>query len=133
MNNKYGRKMSKAGMSNIKHGNTEMVNCSRIFNNGIHQKREYERIESELSVYQIKRMLYEVGSKLYDDLYTIEAMLETGRNLSFRELQYIFDILDSKEKLVKRFEEFEQYIRKNITEIRTEKDIKRIKRLYKID
>ena len=130
--NKFGRKMERAGMSNIKHGNEKVMNLGKVFQNGINQRAAYEKIESELTVYEIKKMLYTIGVKLYDDLDTINEMLETGKNLSFKELSYLFDILDSKERQVKRFEEFESYIRKNIYEIRTEKDIKRLKDLYKI-
>ena len=59
-------------------------------------------------------------------------MLEIGKNLSFAELQELFNMLDSKEKLVNRFEQMEMYIKENINSIKTERDIKRVKRLFKL-
>lgn len=37
-----------------------------------------------------------------------------------------------KGRFEKRFEEFEIYVKKNINDIKSERDIKRLKRLYKL-
>ena len=116
----------------IKNGNVEIMNLGRVFSRGIGQKQAYNKIENELSVWEIKRMLCKIGGKLYDELYAVENMLEIGKNLTFSELEILFDMLDSKERIVKRFEEFEVYVKKNIKEIRTERDVKRLKRLFKL-
>ena len=128
----YEKRANRAGAGNVKKGNIEVANLGRIFSRGIGQKEAYNKIENELTVYEIKRALYKIGCKLYDELDTLEEMLEVGKNLSFSELTEIFNMLDSKEKIVARFEEFEAYVKENINDIKTEKDIKRLKRLYKL-
>ena len=128
----YVKRANRAGAGNIKHGNVEVTNLGRIFSDGINQKEAYNKIENELTVWEIKRMLCKIGCKLYDELDIINEMLEVGKNLSFRELEELFNILDSKEKLVARFEEFEMYVKQNIDDIKSERDIKRLKRLYKL-
>ena len=133
MKDRFVKRARIAGAGNMEYGDRVAANSGKIFHSGINQKLAYEKIEEELTVYQIKKILYSIGVKLYNDLDDINEMLETGKNLSFKELKYLFDILDSKERLVARFEEFEMYVRKNIIEIKTERDIKRLKRLYRID
>ena len=128
----YEKRASKAGAGNIKNGNKEIANLGRVFSRGIGQREAYDRIENELTVYQIKKSLYEFGSKLYDEMYTLEEMLEVGKNLSFNELTEIFNMLDSKEKIIARFEQFEEYVRTNIENIKTDRDIKKLKRMFKL-
>lgn len=128
----YEKRANKAGAANIKYGNRELANLGKVFSNGINQRAAYGKIECELSVWEIKRTLCKIGCKLYDELDAINEMLEIGKNLSFRELEELFNILDSKEKLVARFEEFEIYVKKNINDIKNERDIKRLKKLFKL-
>lgn len=132
MKSRFEKRANRAGAANIKYGNVELANLGKVFNNGINQKAAYKKIEEELSVYQIKKCLYEIGSKLYDELDAVEEMLECGKRLSFSELQEIFNMLDSKEKLVARFEQFEEYVKNNINDIKTDRDIKKLKRMFKL-
>lgn len=132
MKGRFEKRASKAGAGNIKCGNVEVANLGRVFSRGIGQKEAYNKVEDGLTVDQIKKSLYNDGAVVYNALDEINEMLEVNKNLSFNELRELFDILDSKEKLVARFEAYEEYIRKNITEIRSEKDIKRLKRLFKL-
>ena len=44
----------------------------------------------------------------------------------------IFKVLESKERKVDRFEKYEEYIRENLTEIKTEKDLHNIQKLFKL-
>ena len=132
MKDRFVKRARIAGAGNMEYGDRVAANSGKIFHSGINQKLAYEKIENELTVYQIKKRLYEIGCKLYDELNEIEDMLESSKNLSFRELEYIFDILESKKKLVARFEEFEMYIKKNIYDIKNERDIRRIKRMFRI-
>lgn len=132
MKGRFEKRATKAGAGNVKYGNAEVANLGNVFSRGIDQKGMYDRIENELTDIQIKRYLCNVGGKLYDELDALEEMLETGKRLSFSELTEIFNMIDSKEKLIARFEEFEQYVRTNIEDIRTDKDIKRLKRMFKL-
>ena len=132
MKGRFEKRANRAGAANIKYGNKELANLGNVFSRGIDQQGMYNRIANELTVYQIKKSLYEFGSKLYDEMYTLEDMLEVGKNLSFNELTEIFNMLDSKERLVARFEEMEEYVRKNINDIKNDRDIKRIKRMFKL-
>lgn len=132
MKSRFEKRATKAGAGNVKYGNRELANLGRAFSDSINQKAAYEKIENELTEYQIKKVLCEIGCKLYDELDAVEKMLEVGKRLSFNELQEIFNMLDSKEKVIARFEEFEQYVRKNIEDIRTDRDIKRLKRMFKL-
>lgn len=133
MKDRFVKRASKAGAGNVKrYGDVEVCNLGNVFNRGIGQKQAYNRIENELTDVQIKRYLCNFGGKLYDELDAINEMLEVGKRLSFAELEELFRILDSKEKLVARFEEFEAYVRKNIEDIRTDRDIKRLKRIFKL-
>ena len=132
MKSRFIKRADKAGAGNIKQGNSEVAILGRVFNRGIGQKYMYEKIENELTVSQIKKSVYEIGCKLYDDLFALEEMLEVGKKLTFGELTEIFNMIDSKEKLVNRFEQFEEYMRTNIKDIKTERDIKRIKRMFKL-
>lgn len=132
MKSRFIKRADKAGAGNIKCGNVEVAILGNVFSRGINQKYMYEKIENELTVYQIKKMVYEIGCKLYDELDAIQEMLEVGKKLSFAELQELFNMLDSKEKIVSRFEQFEEYIKNNINEVKTDRDIKRIKRMFKL-
>lgn len=132
MKGRFEKRCNVAGAANVKCGNRELANLGRVFSRGIGQKQAYDRIERELTMWQIKKSLYEIGCKLYDELNTVEEMLEIGKNLSFNELEELFKMLDSKEKLVSRFEEFEEYVRKNLNTIKTDRDIKRLKRMFKL-
>lgn len=132
MKGRFEKRASKAGAANVKYGNVELANLGRVFSRGIRQKEAYNKIENELTVYQIKKVLYEIGCKLYNELDAVEEMLEVGKNMPFTELEEIFKILDSKEKLVARFEQFEHYVRKNINDIKTDRDIKKLKRIFKL-
>ena len=140
-NNKYGgiemkgrfiKRASKAGAGNVKQGNVKVTSLGQVFNRGIDQKGAYDRIENELSVWEIKRSLYKVGTKIYDELNEVNDLLESNKELSFTELRELFNILDSKEKKVSRFEQYEEYVRENITEIKTEKDLHRLQRFFKL-
>ena len=128
----YEKRANRAGAANIKRGNEEVANLGKCFNNGINQKLMYSKAEDGLTVDQIKRSLYNDGATYYNELDEINEMLEVSKNLSFNELRELFNILDSKEKLVARFEQYEEYVRSNIKEIKSEKDIKKLKRLYKL-
>ena len=132
MKGRFEKRASRAGAGNIKQGNVELANLGKVFSNGINQKAAYERIENELTVYEIKKVLFEIGCKLYDVLNTVEEMLEVSKRLSFNELSEIFNMLESKERIVSRFEQFEEYVRSNINDIKSERDIKRLKRLFKL-
>ena len=132
MKGRFEKRASRAGAANVKYGNRELASLGKVFNNGINQKAAYEKVEQELTVWQIKRTLNEIGCKLYDELDAVEAMLEVSKRLSFNELSEIFRMLESKERLVARFEQFEEYVRKNIEDIRSDRDIKRIKRIFKL-
>ena len=132
MKGRFEKRADRAGAANVKQGNVELANLGKVFSNGINQKASYERIENELTVYEIKKVLFEIGCKLYDELNTVEEMLEVSKRLSFNELSEIFNMLESKERIVSRFEQFEEYVRSNINDIKSERDIKRLKRLYKL-
>lgn len=132
MKGRFEKRCNIAGAANVKYGNEKVANLGKCFNNGINQKASYNKVEDGLTVDQIKKSLYNDGAVVYNALDEINEMLEVSKNLSFNELRELFDILDSKEKLVARFEAYEEYIRKNIAEIRSEKDIKRLKRLFKL-
>lgn len=129
---RFAKRASKAGAGNVKMGNVKVTSLGQVFNRGIDQKGAYDRIENELSVWEIKRSLYKVGTKIYDELNAVNDMLESSKNLSFKELTELFDILESKERKVSRFEEYETYVRNNITEIKTEKDLHRLQKLFKL-
>lgn len=129
---RFERRASKAGAGNIKQGNAKVTSLGNVFNRGINQKGAYDRIENELSVLEIKRHLYSFGSKIYDELNEINEMLECGKDLSFDELNGLFNILDSKERKVSRFEEYETYVRENINDIKIEKDLFRLQKSFKL-
>lgn len=129
---RFERRASKAGAGNIKQGNVNVCNLGQVFNRGINQKGMYEKVENELTTWEIKRHLYSFGSKIYDELNEINEMLECGKDLSFDELNGLFDILDSKERKVSRFEEYETYVRENINNIKIEKDLFRLQKLFKL-
>ena len=129
---RFERRASKAGAGNIKQGNAKVTSLGNVFNRGINQKGMYEKVESELSVWEIKRHLYNFGSTIYNELDEINEMLECDKNLSFTELRELFNILDSKEKKVCRFEEYEAYVRNNINEIKIEKDLINLQKLFKL-
>lgn len=132
MKGRFIKRASKAGAGNVKQGNVKVTSLGQVFNRGIDQKGAYEKIENELTVYQIKKRLYDFGAILYNELDDINEMLEVNKNLSFSELKELFDILSSKERKVSRFEEYETYVRNNITEIKTEKDLHRLQKLFKL-
>ena len=140
-NNKYGgiemkgrfiKRASKAGAGNVKQGNVKVTSLGQVFNRGIDQKGAYDRIENELTTWEIKRSLYKFGMKIYEELNDVNEMLETGKELTFNELTELFSILESKERKVSRFEEYETYVRNNITEIKTEKDLRNLQKLFKL-
>ena len=126
------KRASKAGAGNIKCGNVEVANLGKVFNDGINQRAAYNKIENELTTDQIKKQLYNMGAEIYNEFDEINEMLEVSKNLKFKELVLIFDMLDSKEKMVKRFEQFEEYVKTNIEDIKTDRDIKKIKRIFKL-
>ena len=132
MKGRFEKRARIAGAANVKYGNAELANLGNVFSRGINQKEAYNKIENELTVYQIKKHLYDFGGKIYSELDALEEMLETGKKLSFKELEGLFSMLDSKEKLVKRFEQFEAYVKENINDTKTDRDIKRLKRLFKL-
>ena len=126
------KRCDKAGAANIKCGNKELAILGKVFSDGINQKAAYKKIENELTTDQIKRSLYNDGATYYNELDEVNELLEVSKNLSFSELKVLFDMLDSKKRLVARFEKYEEYVRNNMKEIRSEKDIKILKRLYKL-
>lgn len=132
MKSRFTKRASKAGAGNIKMGNAEVCNLGKVFNRGIGQKQAYDRIERELTVWEIKRHLYNFGSTIYNELDEVNEMLECGKELSFKELNEIFKVLESKERKVDRFEKYEEYIRENLTEIKTEKDLHNLQKLFKL-
>lgn len=132
MKDRFIKRASKAGAGNVKQCNANVTNLGNVFSRGIGQKQAYGKIENELTVYQIKKHLYDFGAILYNELDDINEMLEVNKNLSFSELKELFDILSSKERKVSRFEEYETYVRNNITEIKTEKDLHRLQKLFKL-
>ena len=129
---RFEKRASRAGAGNVKQGNSKVTCLGNVFNRGINQKGAYDRIENELSVWEIKRSLYKVGTKIYDELNAVNEMLESNKELSFNELNELFGILESKERKVARFEEYETYVRNNIAEIKTEKDLNRLQKLFKL-
>lgn len=132
MKDRFVKRASRAGAGNVVQGNANVCNLGNVFNRGIGQKEAYNRVENELTIWEIKRHLYSFGSKIYDELNEINEMLECGKDLSFDELNGLFDILDSKERKVSRFEEYETYVRENINDIKIEKDLFRLQRLFKL-
>ena len=132
MKSRFTKRASRAGAGNVKQGNVKVTSLGQVFNRGIDQKGAYERIENELTSWEIKRSLYKFGTKLYDELNEINELLESNKEMSFVELRELFGILDSKERKVSRFEEYESYVRDNIEEIKTEKDLYRLQKLFKL-
>ena len=132
MKSRFTKRASRAGAGNVKQGDVKVTSLGQVFNRGIDQKGAYERIENELTSWEIKRSLYKFGTKLYDELNEINELLESNKEMSFVELRELFGILDSKERKVSRFEEYETYVRNNITEIKTEKDLHRLQKLFKL-
>lgn len=130
--NKYGKKCKGAGKANIKKAAVSFGKSEKIFHSGIRQKQKYEQIESELTPWEIKRYLINFGKEIYDSLDDTNSMLEASRNIPFKELQELFSILDSKERLAEKFEEYERYIKENIQDIRTYKDLEKIKRMFRL-
>ena len=132
MKDRFLKRADKAGAGNIKQGNAEVANLGRVFNRGIGQKEAYEKIENELTTDQIKKHLYNFGAKIYNELDEVNEMLECGKELSFKELNELFNVLESKERKVNRFEEYEDYVRENINSIKTEKDLHNLQKLFKL-
>ena len=132
MKSRFTKRASRAGAGNVKQGNVKVTSLGQVFNRGIDQKGAYERIENELTTDQIKRSLYNFGAKIYNELDEINELLEVNKNLSFKDLSELFRVLDSKERKVSRFEEYESYVRDNIEEIKTEKDLHRLQKLFKL-
>ena len=85
MKGRFEKRANKAGAGNIKMGNVKVTCLGNVFNRGIDQKGAYDRIENELSVWEIKRSLYKFGMKIYDELNEVNEMLECNKNLSFEE------------------------------------------------
>ena len=85
MKGRFIKRASKAGAGNVKQGNVKVTSLGQVFNRGIDQKGAYEKIENELTVYQIKKRLYDFGAILYNELDDINEMLEVNKNLSFSE------------------------------------------------
>ena len=110
----YEKRCDRAGAANIKVGNAEVANLGKVFSNGINQKAEYKKVEDGLTVDQIKKSLYNDGAKYYNALDEVNELLEVSKNLSFSELKVLFDMLDSKERLVARFEQYESYVRSKL-------------------
>ena len=132
MKSRFTKRASRAGAGNVKQGNVKVTSLGQVFNRGIDQKGAYERIKNELTSWEIKRHLYNFGSKIYDELEAINEMLESNREMSFVELRELFDILNSKERKVNRFEAYEEYVRENIDSIKTEKDLRNLQKLFKL-
>ena len=132
MKSRFTKRASRAGAGNVKQGNVKVTSLGQVFNRGIDQKGAYERIENELTSWEIKRSLYKFGTKLYDELNEINELLESNKELSFKELEGLFHVLDSKERKVARFEEYENYVRENINNIKNERDLHRLQKLFKL-
>lgn len=132
MKDRFVKRADKAGAGNIKQGNVEVANLGRVFNRGIGQREAYDRIERELTTDQIKKHLYNFGAKIYNELDEINELLEVNKNLSFKDLSELFKVLDSKERKISRFEEYENYVRENINGIKTEKDLHNLQKLFKL-
>lgn len=132
MKDRFVKRASRAGAGNVVQGNANVCNLGQVFNRGIDQKGAYERIENELTSWEIKRHLYSFGSKIYDELNSINELLEVNKNLSFKDLSELFNVLDSKERKVDRFEKYEEYVRSNVNEIKTEKDLRNLQKLFKL-
>ena len=130
----YGKKLRKAGAGSTR--TIKMNGCAdlgyRMFDRGIGQKEAYERCEEGLGRLEVKLWLCNLGMNIYNALDNLYEELENKKNIPFNELQNLFARIDSKERLVGRFEQLEAYVRRNLDNIQTERDLRNLRRMFKI-